>query len=78
MMLALLILSMPIAFGAAGIVSFLEYGLLVSIATYSLTASASVLLMGIALAVRQRPSDREQDRETEHSRIVTASPQIAH
>ena len=77
MVFALLILSMPIAFGAAGIVSFLGYGLLASIAAYSLTASASVLLMGIALAVRQRPSDREQYRETDHSRVATASPQIA-
>ena len=77
MLLVLLILSIPVAFGAAGIVSFLGYGLLASLATYSLTASASVLLIGIALAVWQRPCNREQYRETDHSQGATASPQIA-
>ena len=77
MMLALLVLSIPVASGAASIAFFLGYGLLASIATYSLAASASVLLMGIALTVWQSPKRREQHKENHHSQSVTASRQAA-
>lgn len=76
MVLVLLILSIPAAAFAGGIVLFLGYGLLASIFAYSLAGSAAVLLMGMLIAVGQRPS--QLDKRIENYRSQKGRPNPLH
>lgn len=65
MVLVLLILSIPVAAIAGGVVFFSGYGLLASILAYSLAGAATILLLGIDAMIRK---DEEIDQFLERTK----------